>query len=361
MVDAEFENGLRQIVFNYVEIFKSRELFLSYRRKLSIANDHMATALCELYAIQGARQIRKRLNSTRQSKTDTVGSRDILPGYETVHTAAHDLLLAVAKNDEAAISGALEAMRVFSLCPNPEQVFSTLKDVVSRVSGPAQQVFLTDIALYAAHVGDFQRARNYIQLARTFEASSRELYDICVVEGLIALNAGDVEEAVRCSDNSTKACQADVDSSVQCALLPPHLEIAEGLLELDERVAVLRYLFECHNVWQSLRPRIEGWIHCIESEEVPDFRLPESGQDQASRRMLVQWMRACSLQRGLNPAKPRRTMSSAEVLAEREQRHSEYRPRIDALIKKQLKYLERDMAVSPDPPPSNPAGDSSAE
>jgi tetratricopeptide (TPR) repeat protein len=353
MKNAGVEHGLRQAVLNYVEIFKSYELLVEYRKKLCIADDHMATALCELYAIGGARRVRECLNSTCEPRTDSDGARNALPKHETVRTAAHDLLLAVASNDEAAISGALEAMGVFSFCPSPEQAFSTLEGVVSHVSGPAQQVFLTDLVLSAAHVGDFQRAGKYIQQARTFEPSSRELYDICVVEGLIALNAGNVEEAVRCLDNSTKACQADVDSSVQCALLAPDLEVAGKLLELDERVAVLRYLFECRNVWQSLRPQIEGWIHGIESGEVPDFRLLESDSDQASRRMPVQWMRACSLQTDLNLAKPRRTMSSAEVLAERERRHSEYKPHIDALIKKQLKYLEKDMAVSPDQPPSN--------
>jgi|HubBroStandDraft_1064217.scaffolds.fasta_scaffold11406_2 tetratricopeptide (TPR) repeat protein len=362
MEDVASESELRRIVLNYVDIFKTHKRLLEYRKRLGIADDHLTEALCKMYAIRGACRIRECLNPTRcQSKADTAGPRDILPDYETVQNAANELLLAVASNDETAISGALEAMEVFSLCPNPDRVFSTLEEVVSRISGPVQQVFLTDLALSAARVGDFQGANKYIQQARAFEPSSRELYDICVVEGLMALNAGNIEDAVRCLDNSTKACQADVDSSVQCALLPPNLEIAEKLLELDERVAVLRYLFECHNVWQSLRPQIEGWIHDIESKEMPDFILPERDLASASRRMPVQWIRACSLQIELNPAKPRKTVSPAEVLAERERRHSKYAPYFDAQIKEQLKYLEKDMAISPDRPPSKPADPSDAE
>lgn len=354
MNDGPIEHELRQAIFHYGEVFKSYDYLLKLQEDFSIPDEHLATALFELYATQAARQIHECLAPTRRSKT-IVASSGVWPKYETVQDAARDLSLAVVSKDEVSISYALEAMGVFSVCPDPEQASSTLEDIVSHVNGPAQQVFLVFLALSAARVGDFQRAGKYIEEARAFEPSSRELYDICVVDGLIALNAGNVKEAVRCLDNSMRACQADVDSSVQCALLTPDLEIAAKLLELDERVAVLRYLFECHNVWQSLRPQIEGWIHSIESEEVPDFRLPESDSTRVSRRMFVQWIRACSLQMNLNPANPRKTLSSAEVLAERERQHSEYKPHIDALIKKQLKYLEKDVAFSPDQPPSNPA------
>jgi hypothetical protein len=61
--------------------------------------------------------------------------------------------------------------------------------------------------------------------------------NICVIEGLIALNDGRVNEAIQYLDSSTKACQADVDSSVHTSLLPPNLELAEKLLERGERTA----------------------------------------------------------------------------------------------------------------------------
>jgi tetratricopeptide (TPR) repeat protein len=248
-------------------------------------------------------------------------------------------------------------MEVLSFCPMPELVFSKMELLTSRVSGTAQQVFWVDLSLFAASVLDYQRAAKYVEQARAFKPSSRELYNICVVEGLIALNDGRVDEAIQCLDRSAEACQTDADSSIQCSLLAPNLDLAERLLELGERIVVLRYLTECHNVWQRCRRQIEEWIYLIERGEKPDFQtleMPENA-NQPSYRLNVQWMRACSLEMQLSLAKPKTSMSSAQVLAERERRKAEYEPRMSAHIKKKLEYLEKDMAVLPDQPPSNPA------
>ena len=165
----------------------------------------------------------------------------------------------------------------------------------------------------------------YIQQIRAFDLSSRELYDVRVVEGLIALEEGRADQAIRCLHSSTKVCQADVDSSIECSLLPPNLDLAKRLLELGKRIEVLRYLTECHNVWWRCRPQIEEWIQLIESGENPDFQALQTpeGADQLSYRLNVQWLRACSLEMQLHPAKPKSPMSPARVLAERERRQAE--------------------------------------
>jgi len=65
-------------------------------------------------------------------------------------------------------------------------------------------------------------------------------------------------------------------------------------------------------------------------------------------------MRACSLEKQLSPAKPKIPMSSAQVLAERERQMAEYEPGINAHVKRNLEYLEKDLEAPPDQPPSNP-------
>jgi hypothetical protein len=359
------EVRMRELVLTYVELFKSYEMLIEHRKRLCIADDHLSTAVCTVYASWCAYKIRKRVDSISGTLATLVGEETgngtetggTVPKYEAVCGAAQNLLVAVTSGDGVAISEALKEMGVFSFCPVPEQVFSRMEDVASRVVGLAQQVLLVDLSLFAIEAENYQLASKFVQQVCAFDPTSRELYNICVVEGLIALNEGRVNEAVRCLDSSTKACQSDVDASIQCALLAPNLEIASKLLELGEQMAVLRYLFECHNVWQSCRPQIEEWIHIIESGNKPDFQTLEfpGEADKLSNRLNIQWMRACSLEMQRHPVKPKVLMSPGQVLAERERRMAENKTRMNTYVQRKLEYLENDMAASPDQPPPNPA------
>lgn len=343
---------LQREVSEFKQLFKTFESLLERRRRLCMADDQMATRLCEFYAIWSASQIRRCIGSTWDFETapgqeENESSMDlggVFPKPENSHKAAQDILAAVASDDKAAIAGALKEMGVIALCPAPEQVFSRMEGVTSRVTGLAQQVFLVDLAFFAAGVGDYKRAGEYIRQTRTFDPNSRELYNIRVIEGLIALNDGRVDEAIRSLESSTNACQTDVDSSIQCSLLPPNLELPERLLELGERAVVLGYLHECHNVWQLHRSQIEEWIQLIETGGKPDFQITRvvGTEDSSlpSYRLSMQWMRACSLEMQRSPAKPKTPMSPAQILAERERMLAEHEPRISAFIKKELEYLE---------------------
>ncbi len=344
------ECEIRKAVLEYGALFSVHESLLERRKQLGMVDDHLAIALCEFYALWGAYKVSECIRSIcdfgpvpcYEENEESPGRREVLPKYEAVNTAAQNLLLAISAKDQASISGALEQLGVFSLCPMPEQVFSKMENVALHVTSRAQQLFWVDLSLFAAGVGDYQRARMYIQQIRTFDLSSRELYNVCLVEGLIALTEGRADQAIRCLDSSTKVCQADVDSSIQCSLLPPNLDLAKRLLELGKRIEVLRYLTECHNVWWRCRPQIEEWIQLIESGEKPDFQALQTPEDadQLSYRLNVQWLRACSLEMQPHPAKPKSPMSPARVLAERERRQAELESAMSARIKAKLAYLE---------------------
>lgn len=352
---------LQREASEFKQLFKAFEKLLERREKLCMANDQMAIRLCEFYAIWSAYRICKYVGVTndfvipprREENQKDLGDRMILPQPESVYRAVRDLLSAVASEDEAAISVALKEMGVFALCSAPEQVFSRMEDVASQVTGLAQQVFIVDLAILAAGVGDYRRAGEYIQRVRAVDPSSRELYNVCVIEGLIALNAGRPDEAIRSLESSMRACQTDLDSSIQCSLLAPNLELPEKLLELGERTAVLGYLHECHNVWQLHRPQIEEWIHLIEVGEKPDFRIMRVvGTEDASSlsyRLSIQWMRAISLEMRRSLAKSKTSMSPSQILAERERMLADFEPRISALVKRELAYLEKDVAFLDEP------------
>jgi tetratricopeptide (TPR) repeat protein len=349
---------IQKAVGSYVEIFKSYEKLLGYGRKLCMADDKMAIGLSTVYAIWGAFQVRKcicvacKTNPVHEESKSNF--KDILPTSETVNQGARDLFLALSAGDNRAIVSALREMGVTSLCPQLALVFPRMEEITSWVGGRAQLLFLVDLALFSVKCGDYKRATEYVRQARASNPRSRELYNICVIEGLIALNDGRREEAVQCLAHSTEVCQADVDASIQCSLLPPNLELAQNLLELGERIAVLQHLFGCHNVWQRSRAQIEEWIHLIEKGGAPAC-LAIDDADKLSDRLSIQWMRACSLEMQLYPARSSTPMSPTQVLAGRERRTAEHRTHMNAHLKRKLEYLEKDLPVSPDQPSSNPS------
>ena len=172
--------------------------------------------------------------------------------------------------------------------------------VARSASGRAQLIPFVDLSLFALDIGDFERARAYVTKARSFDPVAYELYNLCVVKGLIAINAGRHREATQYLEKSIAACQIDECASLACGVRPPDLALVEKLLDGDHRAAVLRHLLDCKNVWQSLGPQTDLWINAIESGEKAHFR--ESGMLKAMNepafRLLMQYARARSLEDG---------------------------------------------------------------
>ncbi|MGA7218154.1 MAG: hypothetical protein WBX38_07565 [Candidatus Sulfotelmatobacter sp.] len=313
---------------DYVELFESYEKLLGYRKRLCMPDDSIAIDLCEFYAVWGAYKVFECTRVFVEPAYDNISDHNViaiapderLRRYEAI---ARRLLAGSELNDVDAIAEALNEMGSLALFPFLEQIFPRLEEISSRVNGLAQQVFWVDLSLFAAKVGDFRRAGEYVRQARRFSLSSRELYNTCIIEGLIALSHGSVADAVQCLGNATVACEADVESSIQCCLLSPNFELAERLLEFDKRIGVLEHLLACHNVWQGRRAQIEAWIHMIETGEKP-LALVGGDREKLSERLPRQWMRACSFALPRDPAKSSIAMSPAQVLAERDKRTAKH-------------------------------------
>jgi hypothetical protein len=359
------EVELRREILDYEELFGAFEGLLKIRDKFYVGDDRLATALCELYAIMGAYQIlawtgpTKNFEVALNREEDASGVCSSLPKHDTVQKGRRELLAALASDDEVAALGALSEMGLLALCPSAERVFARMETVTERVVGHAQQVFFVELSRFAAKVEDYERARWYVQQTRTFEPSSWELYNIYVVEGLIALNAGSVDEAVRCLDLSIGACLAYEKARAQCSIRAPSLELAEKLLHRGEREAVLRHLLDSRNVWEVLQPWINNWIHVIERGGKPDFcakgnlRVPE----EPSHKLRMQWMNACALAGGPVSAEVKSTPpnSAAEKRAKRERWMAENTHIIDALAARTIADLEKDFVSPPDRRSTNPS------
>lgn len=349
------ETRLRSEVMDYEDLFRAFEALLEVRDKFFVADDRLATALCEMHALIGAYQLLASVRPVYEFDSDPVredhevhsSTRGFLPRYETVQMAGRELINAVDANDTVAVASALQKMHVLVLCPTFEDLLPKMEVVARRVSGHAQQVFLVELAQEAAKLEDYERASRCIQEARAFGPSSWELYNICMIEGQIALNFGSVPKAVQWLDQSIIACLEYEKARTQCCVRAPNLLLAEKLLERGERAAVSKHLSECKNVWHILQELIDEWIQMIDGGQRPDFqstgnlRIPE----RPSHRLRMQWMNACSLAKGPVSPDVKRVppKSPAERLAAREQWMAEHGPRLDAFIKRKLEYLEKDL------------------
>jgi len=324
----------------------------------------MARTLCELYAMMSAFQIRAYVGvndgvvikavTDREDTENHLAVREMLPKWNTVQKAVRDLFAAVASEDKAEVSSALEEMGVLALCPIPEQQFSRMELAAGCVAGRAQVIPLVELSLFALELRDYERAAKYAQEAHAFDPESWELYNLCVVEGLIALNAGKIGEAIQCLASSIRACQRDEHALLECGVRVPNLLLAEKLLESGERVEVLRHLLDCRDIWQFLKPQIDELINLIEHGERQDFRTARilGGVNSRSSMLKMQWLRACSLNEGLGKVSPK---SPAAAMAGRELLRAGYKVHRSATIKSRIQYLDKDLTVSPDQPSPNPA------
>jgi len=208
-----------------------------------------------------------------EAAQDRPGGQRGLPKSDEARVPARKLFPAVASGDKAAILSSLEGMGVLALCPTPEQHFSGMERIVGRVIGRAKLVFLVELSLFAAELGDYERATKYASEAHNFQPVAWQLYSLSMIEGLAALNVGKKDEAIKYLRKSIDACFTDVSSCVACGTGEPNFLLAKKLLERGERVEVLRHLVDCNFVWRMLGSHIEAWIRVIENGGMPDFTV----------------------------------------------------------------------------------------
>jgi hypothetical protein len=310
------------------------EKVVELSERLSARGDRVTSMLCMFYAMWSAFVIRLcfgkcKGRGTEEAKDGTLKENSLLapglPRLDVVRKAVQEFVAATTADDRSGMSNALQDMRVFALCPVPKEHLSRMELIAERVAGRARTIPLVELSLFAVELEDYERAIKYAAEAHTFDPGSWELYNLCVVGGLIALNARKHHEAIEYLNESIRACQRDEHTSLSCGIRVPNLALAEKLLQSGYRVEVLRHLLECKDVWQFLRVKIDKWISLIEAGEAPDFG--GAGVLRAiSYRLQMQWLRAYSLSLEKEPGVAARK-SPAEVMAGRDRLRAEYRRR----------------------------------
>jgi hypothetical protein len=112
-------------------------------------------------------------------------------------------------------------------------------------------------------------ALELLDLAQSLERDwnyGNAIHDGNMVMGRLALVHGDAEEAKRRLLEAGKT-----PGSPQLNSFGPNMSLAQDLLAVDEREAVIEYLTQCLEFWELGREKLEDWIALVEGGRRPDF------------------------------------------------------------------------------------------
>jgi hypothetical protein len=330
-------------------------------------NEQLGRILSTFFAMRSAYLLRVRLgvgtNDQLEGAKGLAGNQGgdldefFFPTFLAVGNAAQKLAFALEVNDRVSIRSSLEEMGVFVLCPFPERQLSEMERLLGPVSGRPRLVFLVELALFAIELGKMDEARRYVSDAWELNPSGWELYNACMIEGLFAVDAGVLSDAVRWLEESVNACQRDEGTSLNCGLRAPNFRLVQKLFDRGERDAVLNHLANCKNIWQRSWMPMGQWISMIKSGLTPDFQGSEAikAMNLPSCRLALQWMRACSLASEIVPVSSgMKSKSPTEVLAAREKLMERGIVLLNRRIMESISYLESKLDNAPDTETSGP-------
>jgi tetratricopeptide (TPR) repeat protein len=325
------------------------ERVASYERLFSVADpfrregDPLFLQMFEFYAMLAAFQLRTGLGEVEflngcfanfERGVDYLDASLVLPDWRTVRNAKDSLLSAFELNDKTQIASALREMGISSLCPIWEQQFRRMELFAKAMEGRARPVLCTELAVLAAEMGDYESARKYAQEAQSSELGAWEEHNLLSIEGLIALNGGNTQDAVRYLAAAIDACIFDEFTSLECGVRPPNFMLASALLARAFRVEVVMYLSHCRDVWRIFQKPIGSWISLIERNGSPDFREVGalSSMNQPAPRLLSAW----TLALGPVPARSAARKSPEAVKAARDGLIAAYGPLFEISLKDRL-------------------------
>jgi hypothetical protein len=252
-----------------------------------------------------------------------------LPSPDSIRRAARDLVSPETLNHPSATAEALEKMGVLALCPSPPHQFARMRLLADCMSSDTKVSALVELAQFASDVENYDRASEFAAEARSFCPRECELYSLCMIEGLVAFNKGMYIEAARLMVQSVTSCQCDEYASLACGVRSLNLSLPEKLLRVGFRDEVTKYLLDCRDIWQSVRPQIDVWISLLSNGERPDFGASKVIRlmNRPSFRLMMQWDRIDVLEKNFaSTADPQRIQKSrAEVLAGRERLRREHK------------------------------------
>jgi len=143
---------------------------------------------------------------------------------------------------------------------SPEQVLADSEDQIRGQSGEERFYALTDLPKQALDAGALEKASSYaIELLQSANDNKGDwnygnaIYDGNMVLGLVALRQGNIAEARRYLLESGKT-----PGSPQLDSFGPDLTLAQELLEMGERDAVLEFLTLCKGFWKMGAERLDA-------------------------------------------------------------------------------------------------------
>jgi hypothetical protein len=332
------DRDLARAILNFESVLKSC-------KRICKSGNSVARAFSRLYALKTVHMILASIALTIKVDIDAViarsHSRNVfdmqmsLPDDAVVHSLSPSLIDATMSSDGDGIFSALEKMGILALYAVPERQLGRLEIISSHLAGQPRLIFFVELAIFAAELGDLQRAGKYAIEARTLAPRASELHDLYSIEGLIALHEGDCARAAACLEQSIDVCFTNEYACMSCGARAPNFMLAEKLLEQGGRDSVLKFLTESEGIWATHRRGLTKLINDVRSSEIKELRAPGllGAMGRPPVRMLDVYARAC-----LSGEEPRtsRYVARADVVADRDKLRDEYRRTMGTAIKGKL-------------------------
>jgi hypothetical protein len=194
-----------------------------------------------------------------------------LPSLDTLQKAKDRLVTAAIAGDQMAATSALEELGILPFFSGYELQLPRLEIVVSSVPGRGQLIPMVELAIFAVELGDHKNARKFIIEAHGFGPGPSELHDLHSLEGVIALEEGNIVQAVNHLKDSFRMCMMDEYACVECSARAPNLMLVQRLLAHGERDEVIGHLIQCQDVWDAHKKNFSIWIDAITSGVKPEF------------------------------------------------------------------------------------------
>jgi hypothetical protein len=206
----------------------------------------------------------------------TLSGRNPDPAYsKIVRDSTRRFKEAISNGDSA---GAVEALLPTGIitAPNPEEELHKLESEADRASGTTRLLFIPRMAKLALWIGDIGKAERYASETLHLTAQSsgipvdsdEAIHDGNMVLGLVALRRRDKERAKQHLLASVRTA-----GSLEMKMGGPNLTLADELLKIGEREAVIEYLEGCRIFWRRERGELGKWIEKIRKGEDPEFDI----------------------------------------------------------------------------------------
>lgn len=238
----------------------------------------LGSALRALYAARIANwligNLEDSMATTFEREWPTSAPEDwTLPEVADLRAEQARLLSAIARKSPKEAESAMTGMGLFRICRPIEGTLAQLERKTMMIIGRARLVPLTELAVLAIEFDRYGKAIAFVAEAQALQPRACDLHCLHIVQGCVALRAGDVATAVEYLECSLRVCTGG-QARAACMSRMPLLMLADRLLHFGRRREVVQFFRRCQAIWSQYSKYLANDLKQIENGRTPSPMRP---------------------------------------------------------------------------------------